>query len=146
MKLTDSILLWSAVSAAVFLALSGILELLNLRFRTWIREPVTILIALGGAGGLLQLVLLIPLRWLRILVTVLWGIAAVVGLIAGVWVFAFEHLHEQSHAFRGKPYVCDGRRCIAERSESVSGYRYDYYEPRFLLFRSTIPRRLKRDD
>jgi hypothetical protein len=148
MKLSDSILFWSAVSAAVFPALSGVLQLCGLRFRTWIREPVTVLTALGGAAGLLQLVLRIPQRRLRILVTVLWAIAALAGLIAGVFVFAFEHLHEERyHPGRKRYEICVPEAvrarvrgngcCIAERSESVSGYRRCFYEPRLLLFRST---------
>lgn len=148
MKLTDSILFWSAVSAAVFPALSGIVKLCGLRFRTWVREPVTILIALGGAAGLLQLIRLIPQRWLRILVTVLWVIAALAGLIAGLFVFAFEHLHEERYRPGSKLYeICvpeavrarvrRDKCCIAERSESVSGYKRFFYEPKLLLFRST---------
>lgn len=45
-----SILFWTAIVCAAFLAARGILALCGLQFRVGIREPVTLLIAAGAYG------------------------------------------------------------------------------------------------
>ena len=68
-----SILLWSACLAALFLAVTFVLEqFCELKMRVWLRESATILIAAGAAIGILQLVLHIPNKTAKLICAMLW--------------------------------------------------------------------------
>ena len=125
-----SILFRTVCFAAVYFIADWISRLCGLRFRIWVREPVTLLIAVGAAIGILQLLLHIPKKSAKITAAVLWAAAAIAGGIYGFLIFAFYHLEERTA-------VRDGKACIIE-SESFLFSGWDkYYEQHGFFFRGT---------
>ena len=120
--MTTSILFWTAIVCAVFLTMRWILSKCGLRFRTWIREPVTLLIAAGTAAGLLQRILSISIKPLRIALIVLWAVALIGVCIYGFWIFALTHRSEISD---NTDY--NGTRCIVEHEPVMWESRRRYY-------------------
>lgn len=104
-----SILFWTVIVCVLFLAARWILSLFGLKFRVWIREPVTLLIAVGTASGILQLLLRISNKPLRIVTIILWAAALVLFCIYGFWMFVLLSRHEVSS---NTDY--NGTRCIVE--------------------------------
>lgn len=119
--LKKSILFWTVVLTVVFLGASALLDAFGLKFRIWIREPVTILIALYAALGILQLLLHIPKKKLKITAIVLWTAAFIAAGIYGYILFAFMHLTEQRETW-------EGRDCIVETEHVLWVRHYRYYE------------------
>lgn len=117
-----SILFWTAVVCAVFLTARRILSKCGLRFRTWIREPVTLLIAAGTAAGLLQLILYIPVKPLKIALIVVWAAALIAFCYWGFWMFALSNRSEISSR---TDY--NGIRCIVEHEPVMWESRRRYY-------------------
>lgn len=117
-----SILFWTVVICAVFLTVRRILSKHGLRFRTWIREPVTLLIAAGAAAGLLQLILCISVKPLKIALIVLWAAALTAFCYFGFWMFALSHRSEIS----GNTDF-NGIRCIVEHEPVMWESRRRYY-------------------
>ncbi len=130
MKLKKSILFWTVLFAAVFLTADLITRLCGLRFRVWVREPATMLIAVGAAIGILQLLLHIPKKWVKITAVILWAAAVIAGGAYGFVIYAFCHLEERTEIY-------DGKECVVEE-ESTLWFEYDrYYEQHGLFFRGT---------
>ena len=120
--MTKSILFWTVIVCAVFLAMRWILSKCGLRFRTWIREPVTLLIAAGTAAGLLQLILYISVKPLKIALIVLWAVALIAFCYFGFWMFALSHRSEIS-----SKTDYNGTRCIVEHEPVMWESRRRYY-------------------
>ena len=120
--MTKSILFWTVVVCAVFLTARRILSVCGLRFRTWIREPVTLLIAAGTAAGLLQRILSISVRPLKIALIVLWAAALVAFCFLGFWIMALTHRHEISG---NTDY--NGTRCVVEHEPVMWESRRRFY-------------------
>ena len=117
-----SILFWTAMVCAVFLAASWILSKCGLKFRVWIREPVTLLIAAGTAAGLFQLILHIAVKPLKIALIVLWAAALIAFCYWGFWMFALCHRYEISS---NTDY--NGTRCVVEHEPVMWESRRRYY-------------------
>lgn len=125
-----SILFRTVCFAAVYFIADWISRLCGLRFRIWVRETATILIAVGAAIGILQLLLHIPKKGAKITAVVLWAAAAIAGGIYGFLILAFTHLEERTEIY-------DGKTCAVE-SESFLFSGWDkYYEKHGLFFRGT---------
>ena len=107
--MTKSILFWTGILSVLFLTARWILGRHGLRFRCRIREPVTLLIAFGTAGGILQLLLRISVTWLRIVSIVLWVAALAAFCIYGFWIFVLSSRHEISSNTDYR-----GTRCVVE--------------------------------
>ena len=120
--MTKSFLFWAAVVCAVFLTARRILSECGLRFRTWIREPVTLLIAAGTAAGLLQLILSISVKPLKIALIVLWAAALIAFCYFGFWMFALSSRSEIS-----SKTDFNGTRCIVEHEPVMWESRRRYY-------------------
>ena len=120
--MTKSVLFWTVIVCAVFLAMRWILSNCGLRFRTWIREPVTLLIAAGTAAALLQLILYISVMPLKIALIVLWTAALIAFCYFGFWMFALSHRSEIS-----SKTDYNGTRCIVEREPVMWESRRRYY-------------------
>ena len=121
MQLKKSILFWSLISAAAYLAMVAVLGLAGLRLRVWLRESLTVLIAAGAAAGVLQILLRIPEKKARLAAAAVWAAAAVVCTLAGTVIFAFYHPEE----FTG---MYQGRICIAEEEVLMHKVVRRYYE------------------
>lgn len=132
MKLKRSILFWSLISAAAYLALISVLGLCGLWPRVWLRESLTILTAAGALIGVLQLLLRIPDKKAKIIAALLWTAAAAVCCFAGTIVFAFYHPDESAE-------ICDEKSCIAEEDSLFHKTRLRYYEAHGLLVRGIEP-------
>jgi len=117
-----SILFWTAIVCAVFLTARWLLSKRGLRFRIWIREPVTLLIAVGTAAGLLQRVLSISVKPLKIALIVLWAAALIGVCIYGFWIFV---LTSRSEISSNTDY--NGTRCIVEHEPVMWESRRRYY-------------------
>lgn len=91
-----SILFWTVIVCVLFLGARWILNRSGLQFRTWIREPVTLLIAFGTAAGILQLLLRITGKPVRIAAIVLWAAALIAFCIWGGLMFILSYRHEIS--------------------------------------------------
>ncbi len=104
-----SILFWTVIVCVLFLAARRLLDHRGLQFRTWIREPVTLLIAFGTAAGILQLLLKIPGKHVRIAAIVLWAAALIAFCIWGGLMFILSYRHEISSNTDYK-----GTRCVVE--------------------------------
>ena len=120
--MVTSILFWTVIVCAVFLTARWILSKCGLRFRIWIREPVTLLIAAGTAAGLLQRILSISVKPLRIALVVLWAVALIGVCIYGFWIFALTHRSEISSNTDH-----NGTRCIVEHEPVMWESRRRYY-------------------
>ena len=120
--MTKSILFWTVIVCAVFLTARWILSECGLRFRTWIREPVTLLIAAGTAAGLLQLILCISVKPLKIALFVLWAAALIAFCYFGFWMFALSNRSEIS-----SKTDFNGTRCIVEHEPVMWESRRRYY-------------------
>ncbi|MBP0972204.1 MAG: hypothetical protein J5753_09225 [Oscillospiraceae bacterium] len=120
--MTKSILFWTVVVCAVFLTARWILSRCGLRFRTWIREPVTLLIAAGTAAGFLQLILCISVKPLKIALIVLWAAALIAFCYFGFWMFALSNRSEIS-----SKTDFNGTRCIVEHEPVMWESRRRYY-------------------
>lgn len=120
--MTKSILFRTVIVCTVFLAMRWILSKCGLRFRIWIREPVTLLIAAGTAAGLLRLILNISVKPLKIALIVLWAAALIVFCFYGFWVFALSHRSEISSRTD-----FNGTRCIVEHEPVMWESRRRYY-------------------
>lgn len=120
--MTKSILFWTGIVCAVFLTVRRILSVFDLRFRTWIREPVTLLIAAGTAAGLLQLILCISVKPLKIVLILLWAAALIAVCFFGFWIFALSHRYEISG---NTDY--NGTRCIVEHEPVMWESRRRFY-------------------
>lgn len=132
MNLKRCILLWTAVFAAVFLTADLMTRLCGLRFRVWVREPATLLIAAGAAAGLLQLLLRIPKKPVKITAVILWLAAAAAGGCYGFVILAFTHVEERTESVDGTVYVVE--------TESALWDSWDYYYERYSpVFRSLDP-------
>ncbi|MCR5306713.1 MAG: hypothetical protein K6E36_09460 [Oscillospiraceae bacterium] len=117
-----SILFWTAILCVLFLTARWILNRHGLQFRTWIREPVTLLIAFGTAAGILQLLLRIPLKPVRIAAIVLWAAALIAFCIFGFWILVLSYRHEISSNTDYK-----GTRCVVEYEPVMWESRRLYY-------------------
>ena len=117
-----SILFWTVVVCVLFLSARWILNRSGLQFRTWIREPVTLLIAFGTAAGILQLLLRITGKPVRIAAIVLWAAALIAFCIWGGLIFMLSYHHEIS----GKTYY-KGIRCVVEYEPVMWESRRLYY-------------------
>ena len=120
--MTKSILFWAAIVCAVFLTMRWILSKCGLRFRVWIREPVTMLIAAGTAAGLLQLILCVSVKPLKIVLIVLWAAALIAFCYLGFWMFALSHRYEISSKTE-----YNGTRCVVEHEPVMWESRRLYY-------------------
>ena len=107
MKLKKSILFWSLLVMAVFLAVSQILSHCGLMLRVWIREPLSYFTGVGAAIGILQLLLHIPKKWLKVLTVVLWAAAAAFGLWYSWLLYGFCHFEEWTEERNGVKCVCE---------------------------------------
>ena len=117
-----SILFWTVIVCVLFLAARWLLNRNGLQFRTWIREPVTLLIAFGTAAGILQLLLKIPGRPVRIVTIVLWAAALIAFCIWGGLMFMLSYRHEISGNTDYK-----GIRCVVEYEPVMWESRRLYY-------------------
>lgn len=104
-----SILFWTIIVCILFLTARWILNRHGLQFRVWIREPVTLLIAFGTAGGILQLLLRISSKPLRIISIILWAGAMIAFCVYGFFIFILTSRHEISS---NTDY--NGTRCVVE--------------------------------
>lgn len=129
--MTKSILFWTAILCVLFLTARRLLSLRGLKFRTWIREPVTLLIAFGTAAGIFQLLLRIPNKPLRIAAIVLWAAVLAVFCIYGFWVLVLSYRHETS-----SNTVWNGTRCIVEYEPVMWESRRHFYPYRGWFVRS----------
>ncbi|MCR4760941.1 MAG: hypothetical protein K5705_11865, partial [Oscillospiraceae bacterium] len=102
-----------------------------MKFRAWIREPVTLLIAFGTFAGILQLLLRIPIMPLRIAAIVLWAAALIAFCYFGFWLFALSFRFEIS-----SKTVYNGTRCIVEHEPVMWESRRRYYAYRGWFVRS----------
>ncbi|MBR5372687.1 MAG: hypothetical protein IK130_10800 [Oscillospiraceae bacterium] len=127
MQLKKSILFWSLILAAAYLALIAVLGLAGLRLRVWLRESLTVLIAAGAAAGILQILLRIPEKKARLATAAVWAAAAVVCTLAGTVIFAFYHPEESTEMYQG-------RICVAEEVLMHKVVRR-YYEAHGLFVR-----------
>lgn len=132
MQLKKSLLFWSLISAAAYLALITVLGLCGLWPRVWLRESLTVLIAAGALTGVLQLLLHIPDKKTKIIAALLWAAAAAVCGFAGTIVFAFYHPDESAE-------IRDGKCCIAEEEALFHKTRVRYYEAHGLFVRGIEP-------
>ncbi len=121
MKLKKSILFWSLLVMAAFLAVSWILSLCGLKLRVWLREPLSFFTGVGAGIGILQLLLHIPKKGLKIFTIVLWSVAAAVCLGYSWLFFGFYHLEETAVQRDGKWY-------IEEYEHIMWASNYYYYE------------------
>ena len=127
-QLKKNILFWTLIFTAVYLCIDTVTRLCGLRFRVWVREPATILIAVMAVIGVFQLLCFIPKRWVKITAIVLWLAAVIAGGCYGVVIFAFSHIEESAEIRDGKTYVIE--------TESALWESWDYwYEARGLFFR-----------
>ena len=117
-----SILFWTVIVCVLFLTARQLLSRRGLRFRTWIREPVTLLIAFGTAAGILQLLLRIPGKAVRIAAIVLWAAALIAFCIYGFWMLILTYRHEIS-----SKTDYNGIRCIVEYEPVMWESRRRYY-------------------
>lgn len=117
-----SILFWTVILCVLFLAASWILSRLRLKFRVWIREPVTLLIAFGTEAGILQLLLRITSKPVRIISIVLWAAVLIAFCFYGFWILVLTHRHEISSKTDYK-----GTRCIVEYEPVMWESRRRYY-------------------
>ena len=117
-----SILFWTAIVCVLFLAARWLLSRNGLQFRSWIREPVTLLIAASTAAGILQLLLRIPMKPVKIISIVLWAAALGAFCFFGFWMFALSHRHEISG---NTDY--NGTRCVVEHEPVMWESRRLYY-------------------
>ena len=117
-----SILFWTAILCVLFLAVSWILSRFRLKFRVWIREPVTLLVAAGTFAGILQLLLRISSKPVKIAVIILWAAALIAFCIYGFWIFVLSHRHEIS-----SKTDFDGTRCVVEYEPVMWESRRRYY-------------------
>lgn len=117
-----SILFWTGIVCVLFLTARRLLSRCGLKFRTWIREPVTLLIAFGTFAGILQLLLRISSKPVRIITIVLWAAAVIAFCFYGFWIFALSHRHEIS----GKTDY-NGTRCVVEYEPVMWESRRLYY-------------------
>jgi len=92
--LIKCILFWTAVLFAVFVRMTENLVGKDLTLRVWIREPVTLLIAIGAAAGLLQIILHIRKKPIKIMLCILWASAALIGGYFGVEQYRLNHVFE----------------------------------------------------
>lgn len=118
-----SILFWTAIVCVLFLTARWLLSLRGLKFRCWIREPVTLLIAAGTAAGLLQRILSISVKPLKIGLIVLWAAALVGFCFYGFWMFALLHRYDISS---NTDY--NGTRCVVEHEPVMWESRRLFYE------------------
>lgn len=125
MKLKKSILFWSAILLVLFLGITGILSLLNLKLRVWVREPATLLIALGGIIGVFQLILHIKKKPLKIVLCILAAAATIAGGCWGYMIFAFDHLEEYTGTYNEKPCVIECENIMWMQRECY----YEYHNP-----------------
>ncbi|MBR4201290.1 MAG: hypothetical protein IKQ91_08485 [Oscillospiraceae bacterium] len=126
-----SILLWSACLAALFLAVTFVLEqFCELKMRVWLRESATILIAAGAAIGILQLVLHIPNKTAKLICAMLWVPAVIAFGIYGYVLYAFLHPDEAVREW-------NGTKCIVETEQAFEDYTDYYYEYRNWFVRGT---------
>ena len=121
MKLKNSILFWTVIAAAVFLLASLLLDGFGLKFRIWIREPVTSLSAGGLAIGFLQLLLHIPEKKVKIITVLLWTAAVIPLSLWGYVLFGFGHLTETRKTWEETD-------CIVETEHVMWVYHDRYYE------------------
>lgn len=117
-----SILFWAVIAGVLFLTARWLLNRRGLRFRTWIREPATLLIAFGTAAGILQLLLRIPSKPVRIVAIVLWSAALIAFCIWGGLMFILSYRHEIS-----SKTDYNGMRCIVEYEPVMWESRRRYY-------------------
>lgn len=117
-----SILFWTVIVCVLFLTARWLLNRRGLKFRTWIREPVTLLIAFGTAAGILQLLLKISSKPVRIVTIVLWIAALIALCYSGFWMFALSHRSEIS-----SKTDYNGTRCIVEYEPVMWESRRRYY-------------------
>lgn len=129
MKLKKSILFWTLIFAAVYLCTDTVTRLCGLRFRIWVREPATLLIAVGAEIGILQFLLcMLSKKTAKIIAAVLWTAAVLAGGAYGFVIFAFYHLEERTTTY-------DGKACVVE-TESFLFLGWDnYYEKHGPFFR-----------
>ena len=131
MTLAGSILFWSVICGIAYFLLNSIFKRRGLKLRVWLREPITIAIAAAAVIGALQLILHIPQNRIRIIAVVIWIIAAIIGVIAGIAIYALEHREEKKVEYKGKV-------CIAELEITINSEKNPYfYEMHGRLFRST---------
>ncbi len=117
-----SILFWTVSLCVLFLAASWILSRFRLIFRVWIREPVTLLIAVGTFAGILQLLLRISSIQIRIAAIILWAAALVVFCIYGFLFLIMMHRSEIS-----SKTDFNGTRCVVEYEPVMWESRRRYY-------------------
>ena len=118
-----SILFWTVILCVMFLTGRWLLSLSGLKFRSWIREPVTLLIAAGTAAGILQLLLRISVKPVKIVSIVLWAAALIAFCAYGFFLFALSHRSEISS---NTDY--NGTRCVVEHEPVMWESRRLYYE------------------
>lgn len=117
-----SILFWTVILCALFLAASLILSRFRLRFRVWIRKPVTLLIAAGTFAGIFQLLLRISSKPIKIAAIILLAAALIVFCIYG---FVFLILSHRSEISSKTDY--NGTRCVVEHEPVMWESRRRYY-------------------
>ena len=117
-----SILFWTVILCVLFLAASWILSRFRLIFRVWIREPVTLLIAVSTFAGILQLLLRISSIQIRIAAIILWAAALVVFCIYGFLFLIMMHRSEIS-----SKTDFNGTRCVVEYEPVMWESRRRYY-------------------